>query len=58
MGRVSGTFNPFSPEQVDLLKEAKSKCDYLIVEATANSPESSGDGLITLEEVKTVVGAC
>ena len=58
VGRISGTFNPFGPEQVNLLKEAKSKCDYLIVEVTANSPESSGNGLMTLEEVKTVVGAC
>ena len=58
VGRISGTFNPFGPEQVNLLKKAKSKCDYLIVEVTANGPESSGNVLMTLEEVKTVVGAC
>ena len=58
VGRISGTFNPFDAEQVNLLKEAKSKCDYLIVEVVAEEQESSGNRRMTLEEVKSVVGAC
>ena len=58
VGHISGTFNPFGAAEVDLLKEAKSKCDYLIVEVVANGQDNAGNGWMTLDEVKSVVGAC
>lgn len=58
IGRISGTFNPFGAEQVDLLREAKSKCDYLVVEVVEDEAKSAESGRMTVDEVKAVVGAC
>ena len=58
VGRISGTFNPFGAEQVNLLKEAKSKCDYLIVKVVEEEAGSAGNGWMTHDDVKAVVRAC
>ena len=58
IGYVKDSFVPFDAEKVAILREAKSKCDYLIAEVVSGEQDSSINVRMTIEEVKSVVEAC
>lgn len=61
---ICDSFIPFNAEKVALLKEAKSRCDYLVAEVICGDIDDSIDdaevreGKMSLADIKEVVRAC
>ena len=57
-GYLSGTFDLFHVGHLNLLKRARSQCDYLIVGVHNNGKWKGKETFIPLEERKQIVRAC
>ena len=58
IGYLSGTFDLFHVGHLNLLKRAKSQCDYLIVGVHKDASHKNKETFIPFEERKAIVGAC
>lgn len=58
IGYLSGTFDLFHMGHVNLLKRAKSQCDYLIVGVHPDASHKGKETFIPFDERKAVVASC
>ena len=58
VGYLSGTFDLFHVGHLNLLRRAKTQCDYLIVGVHNNGKWKGKETFIPLEERKAIVGSC
>lgn len=58
VGYLSGTFDLFHIGHLNLLKNAKTHCDYLIVGVHPSAAHKGKDTFIPFEERMAIVGAC
>lgn len=58
IGYLSGTFDLFHVGHINLLKRAKSQCDYLIVGVHPDASHKGKETFIPFAERKAVVAAC
>lgn len=58
VGYLSGTFDLFHVGHLNLLRRAKSQCDYLIVGVHDSGKWKGKETFIPLDERKAIVGAC
>lgn len=58
IGYLSGTFDLFHVGHLNLLRNAKSKCDYLIVGVHDSGKWKGKETFIPLDERKAIVAAC
>ena len=58
VGYLSGTFDLFHVGHLNLLRRAKTQCDYLIVGVHDNGKWKGKETFIPLDERKAIVGAC
>lgn len=58
IGYLSGTFDLFHVGHLNLLRRAKSQCDYLIVGVHGSGAWKGKETFIPLEERKAIVSAC
>ena len=58
IGYLCIAIKQLDPDTIHILKEAKSRCDYLIVGIKNTEPLSEGENLMPLEDLKVIVKAC